>query len=79
MVHRWNSALEQQAFSRVYRVGQLQETKIFEMIVKGTIEERMTKTKMSKDEEINGVVQSTTTSTLSFQDLAAVFTSGGEI
>lgn len=41
------------------------------MVVRGTIEERMTRTKANKDKVIDGVVQKTNTSGLSPSELTA--------
>lgn len=53
---RWNSAVEQQAFGRIYRIGQDKETLMVQTIMKGSVEERMCRLKASKDIAINGVM-----------------------
>ena len=48
--------MEQQAFARVYRIGQKKETQLVTMVVKKTIEERMMEIKARKDGEITSVI-----------------------
>ena len=58
----------------MYRIGQLQETKTYEMVVAGTIEENMMEVKKTKENEISGVVQGTSATSLSLSDLTLVLT-----
>ena len=44
----WNSAMEQQAFGRVYRMGQQKETYFGRMMVKNTIDERLADLQLQK-------------------------------
>jgi SNF2 family DNA or RNA helicase len=39
----WNPAVEEQAFARIDRIGQLQTTKIYRLIYKNSIEEKIDK------------------------------------
>lgn len=41
----WNVAVENQAFARVYRIGQVQETKFLRLVVKNSIDAAMMATK----------------------------------
>lgn len=44
----WNMATENQAFARVYRIGQVQETKFLRVVVKNTIDAAMMATKVGR-------------------------------
>lgn len=48
--------MEDQAFARVYRIGQKEKTQLVTMVVKKTIEERMMEIKRRKDDEISNVM-----------------------
>lgn len=48
--------MEQQAFARIYRIGQKQETELLTMVVKNTIEDRMMDIKARKDGGIERVM-----------------------
>jgi len=52
----WNNAVEQQAFARVYRIGQTKQTALLSLIVKDTIDQRMQATKKSKQIDIDSVM-----------------------
>lgn len=56
MSHRWNFAVEQQAFGRVYRIGQTKETHLCSTIVADSIESMMMEKKQKKQEEIGGIM-----------------------
>lgn len=68
----WNSAVEQQAFCRVYRVGQELETELVRFKVDDTIDDRLLKKQKEKEEEVKkcikpekgGVMQMLSTSEL---------------
>jgi SNF2 family DNA or RNA helicase len=53
----WNQASEQQAFCRVFRIGQQDETFMSRMCVKGTVDERLIQMQKSKQKEIDGVME----------------------
>lgn len=53
---RWNKAIEQQAFCRVYRIGQLENTVLVHLVVKDTIDERMEIIKDHKQGVIDSLV-----------------------
>ena len=52
----WNSASEQQAFCRVFRIGQLEETFMSRLCVKNTVDERLIQMQEKKQEEIDLVM-----------------------
>ncbi|KAL1628748.1 hypothetical protein SLS54_001436 [Diplodia seriata] len=52
----WNSALEQQAFCRVFRIGQTQETTMSRFVVAGTIDEKLINMQDAKKEQIDRVM-----------------------
>ena len=52
----WNNAVEQQAFARVYRIGQTKETALLSLVVKDTIDQRMQATKKNKQIDIDSVM-----------------------
>jgi SNF2 family DNA or RNA helicase len=53
----WNSASEQQAFCRVFRIGQLEETFMSRLCVKNTVDEHLIKMQTRKDEEIASIME----------------------
>lgn len=53
----WNGGVERQAFSRVYRVGQKEETKMLRIYVNDTIDQRMLRLCEDKDDRIKGVIE----------------------
>lgn len=69
----WNSAIEQQAFCRVFRIGQQQETRLTRLIVKNTIDETMMAIKERKNLEIDEVMNSQLHERLSVEDLMTLF------
>jgi len=56
----WNTASEQQAFCRVFRIGQKEKTFMSRLCVKKTVDTRILKIQARKDKEINGVMGSDT-------------------
>jgi SNF2 family DNA or RNA helicase len=52
----WNNAAEQQAFCRVFRIGQTQETMMTRFVVSNTIDEDMIKMQDRKQAEIDQVM-----------------------
>lgn len=52
----WNAASEQQAFCRVFRIGQEDETFMTRMCVKNTVDERLIEMQTTKQKEIDGVM-----------------------
>ncbi|CAO2654805.1 Nn.00g115380.m01.CDS01 [Neocucurbitaria sp. VM-36] len=52
----WNSASEQQAFCRVFRIGQKEETFMSRLCVKDTVDERLIQMQKRKQAEIEAVM-----------------------
>jgi hypothetical protein len=73
-VYRWNQAIEQQAFCRVFRIGQLKETKMTRLVIKNTIDQSMMDLKERKRVEIDEVMSSNKLKDkLSVRDLMGLF------
>jgi SNF2 family DNA or RNA helicase len=53
----WNSASEQQAFCRVFRIGQKEETYMSRLCVSNTIDARLVEMQKRKTKEINEVME----------------------
>ena len=53
----WNQASEQQAFCRVFRIGQQDETNMSRMCVKNTVDERLIEMQKEKQKEIDEVME----------------------
>jgi SNF2 family DNA or RNA helicase len=53
----WNSASEQQAFCRVFRIGQNNETYMSRLCVRNTVDARLVAMQERKQKEINGVME----------------------
>jgi SNF2 family DNA or RNA helicase len=53
----WNSASEQQAFCRVFRIGQNSETYMSRLCVRSTVDARLVAMQERKQKEINGVME----------------------
>lgn len=53
----WNSAVEQQAFCRVFRIGQRRETRMTRFVVENTIDAAMMEMKERKEMEIDTVME----------------------
>ena len=53
----WNSATEQQAFCRVFRIGQDQETYMSRLCVKATVDEKLMQIQERKEKEIERVMK----------------------
>ncbi|EMT69993.1 DNA repair protein RAD5 [Fusarium odoratissimum] len=53
----WNKAVEEQAFKRVYRTGQLKETHLVRIMAKDTIDERVIMLQDAKEEAIRAALQ----------------------
>lgn len=52
----WNSASEQQAFCRVFRIGQKEETFMSRLCVKNTVDDRLLQMQKRKQIEIESVM-----------------------
>lgn len=53
----WNQAQEQQAFCRIFRIGQQDETLMSRMCVKDTVDERLIQMQKTKQKEIDWVME----------------------
>ncbi|KAL6710401.1 hypothetical protein ACN47E_009347 [Coniothyrium glycines] len=53
----WNSASEQQAFCRVFRIGQKEETSMSRMCVRNTVDQRLIDIQERKEAEISSVME----------------------
>jgi SNF2 family DNA or RNA helicase len=53
----WNEASEQQAFCRVFRIGQKEETYMSRLCVKNTVDQRLVAMQERKKREIDEVMQ----------------------
>lgn len=70
----WNSAIEQQGFCRVYRIGQNRTSQLCKLVVRNTIDEKMEEIKRRKDLEINSVMDNPSLSeSLGFNELLEIF------
>ncbi|KAI9713031.1 MAG: hypothetical protein M1820_001016 [Bogoriella megaspora] len=49
----WNFAIEQQAFCRVFRIGQEEETEIARFVVKDTVDTKLTAMQVTKSEIVS--------------------------
>jgi SNF2 family DNA or RNA helicase len=52
----WNSSVEQQAFCRVFRIGQASETSMTRFVVEKTVDENMIRMQERKQKEIDDVM-----------------------
>ena len=74
----WNTAIEQQAFCRVFRIGQKLETRMTRLVVRNSIDEAMMAIKERKKIEIDQVMSSAKLhERLSVEDLMRLF--GNEV
>ena len=70
----WNNAIEQQAFCRVYRIGQDKETFMLHLGISNTIDERMEAIKKDKQLKIDAMVdENEVRKRLSVQDMLRLF------
>jgi SNF2 family DNA or RNA helicase len=53
----WNVAMENQAFCRVYRMGQTKETELVRLVVKETVDERIIDKQEIKSRSINKIME----------------------
>ena len=75
----WNKAVEQQAFCRVFRIGQEKETRMTRFVVMNTIDAAMMDIKERKQIEIDEVMSSSKgKEKLSVHDLMRLFGTIGE-
>lgn len=70
----WNASVEQQAFCRVFRIGQLKETQMTRLVVKDTIDEKIMRMQESKQKAIDEVMEDRNgKEKLSIQELMQLF------
>lgn len=69
----YNSAIEQQAFCRVFRIGQENETYITRFVVKDTIDERLERLQEEKDTAISAAIDEKMLGKLSVTKLMKLF------
>ena len=74
----WNTAVEQQAFCRVFRIGQQKSTEYTRFVVKNTIDEAMMAMKKRKQIEIDEVMDSKRKNAPTIADLMRLFGPVGE-
>lgn len=69
----WNSAVEDQAFCRVYRKGQLKTTILTKLIVVDTVDQAMMEMQERKEEEIDGVMADPSKAVRNYESLMKLF------
>ncbi|KAL8798932.1 MAG: hypothetical protein Q9182_006279 [Xanthomendoza sp. 2 TL-2023] len=70
----WNSSVEQQAFCRVYRIGQEHETFITRFVAKNTVDEKLLQMQEVKSKAIREAIDDETMlEALSLPELMALF------
>lgn len=74
----WNNAIEQQAFCRVFRIGQQKSTTMLRLVVKNTVDEAMMAIKERKKIEIDEVMERKAHDEMSLVDLMRLFGELGE-
>jgi SNF2 family DNA or RNA helicase len=52
----WNDAVQQQAFCRLFRIGQTKSVEIIKLVVKDTIDDYMLELQTRKNKEIDGAI-----------------------
>ncbi|KAF2432590.1 hypothetical protein EJ08DRAFT_695349 [Tothia fuscella] len=69
----WNSSVEQQAFCRVFRIGQEQETSMTRFVVEKTVDENMIRMQERKQHEIDRVMDGEKRKKLTITELLSLF------
>ncbi|KAF2838673.1 hypothetical protein M501DRAFT_1016765 [Patellaria atrata CBS 101060] len=70
----WNKAIEQQAFCRVFRIGQKQETYMTRIVVNNTVDQNLLKMQETKQIEIDKVMEDGgTAESILIEDLLRLF------
>ncbi|EME40686.1 hypothetical protein DOTSEDRAFT_177817 [Dothistroma septosporum NZE10] len=69
----WNIATEQQAFCRVFRIGQTKETRMTRFVIRNSIDAAMMAVKDRKQVEIDAVMENSSKQSLSVNDLMRLF------
>ncbi|KKK15680.1 hypothetical protein AOCH_006981, partial [Aspergillus ochraceoroseus] len=76
----WNPFVEEQAIDRVHRLNQTLDVKIYKMIIKGTVEERILSLQDRKRELANVTIEGKTgAAKLTMQDMMALFGKDAEL
>ncbi|KAJ7118034.1 P-loop containing nucleoside triphosphate hydrolase protein [Mycena crocata] len=52
----WNPYVEEQAISRVHRIGQVREVRVYRLLVNNSIEDLIVKTQAAKREVVGGLL-----------------------
>ncbi|ELR09194.1 hypothetical protein VC83_05559 [Pseudogymnoascus destructans] len=71
----WNHSVEQQAFGRIFRIGQMKETHVARFVVKNTVDMRILDMQKEKMAEIDGVMieAGKPLAPLSIEEMASLF------
>jgi hypothetical protein len=69
----WNSAIEEQAFCRVYRFGQDKETSLLRLFVLGTVDEKIHKMQERKKKLIDAIMDPNAKKDLTIEELLSLF------
>ncbi|KFY99605.1 hypothetical protein V498_00610 [Pseudogymnoascus sp. VKM F-4517 (FW-2822)] len=71
----WNHSVEQQAFGRIFRIGQMKETHVARFVVKNTVDMRILDMQKDKMAEIDGAMieAGKPLSPLSIEEMASLF------
>lgn len=59
----WQSSIESQAIDRVYRIGQSKPVKVFQLVAKDSIEDKVLEIQARKDQLISSAFSGTRNST----------------
>lgn len=69
----WNSSIEQQAFCRVFRRGQENETEMVRMVVADSIDDRLLALQERKEKEIGSIMKEEMNKKMTVKDLMGLF------
>jgi len=72
-MYRWNNATEQQSFSRVYRIGQKNETSMLQLVVENSIDEKLEMVKEAKQKRLDAFGDESSWRKLSAKEKMSVF------
>lgn len=76
----WNPFVEEQAIDRVHRINQTVDVKVYKLVVKGTVEERIVTLQERKRELANAVIEGKAgAGKLTMNDMMALFGRGAEL
>lgn len=75
----WNPFVEEQAIDRVHRINQTVDVKVYKLVVKGTVEERIVTLQERKRQLANAVIEGKSdVGKLTMKDMMALFGRGAE-